>query len=79
VSVQVKLDVPPTMTHASLACGRLQATLQPPQLESVLRGRSQPLPAASSQSSQPVSQLVISQVPVAQLGPPCAVEQVRPH
>ena len=75
----MKLDVPATMTHASLACGRLQATLQPPQLVSVLSGRSQPLPAASSQSSQPASQLVTSQVPVPQLGLPCGVEQPRPH
>ena len=79
MSVQLKLDVPPTMTHASLACGRLQATLQPPQLESVLSGRSQPLPAPLSQSSQPASQLVISQLPVAQLGLPCGVEQALPH
>jgi hypothetical protein len=73
VSVQVPV------AHDSLAFGRLQATLQPPQLVSVFRGRSQPLPAVLSQSSQPASQFVTSQVPEAQLGVPCAVLHERPH
>ena len=73
VSVQVPV------AHDSLAFARLHGTPQPPQLVRVLSGISQPLPGVSSQSSQPLSQVVTWQVPVAQLGVPCAVLHERPH
>jgi hypothetical protein len=73
--VSVHVPVP----HDSLARGRLHITPQPPQLVSVFSGTSQPLVGELSQSSQPASQVVISHEPVAQLGLPCGVEQVRPH
>ena len=73
VSVQVPV------AHDSLAFGKLQPTPQPPQSLNVLRDLSQPLPGELSQSSQPASQLVISQVPVSQLGVPCGVLHELPH
>jgi hypothetical protein len=74
-AVSVHVPVP----HDSLACGRLHITPQPPQSLSVFSGRSQPLVGELSQSSQPASQVVISHEPVAQLGTPCGVEQLRPQ
>ena len=64
----VSVHVP--VAHDSLAFARLHGTPQPPQLVRVLSGVSQPLPGTSSQSSQPLSQVVTWQVPVAQLGVP---------
>ena len=59
------------VAHDSVAFARSQTMPQPPQCELfVLVLVSQPLPGKSSQSSQPVSQVVTWQVPVAQLGVP---------
>jgi hypothetical protein len=73
----VSVHVP--VAQDSLAFARLQGTPQPPQLVRVFSGVSHPLPGASSQSSQPLSQVVTWQLPVAQLGVPCAVLHERPH
>ena len=73
--VSVQVPVP----HDSLALARLHGTSQPPQSASVRSDVSQPFPAEPSQSSQPASQLATRQVPVAQLGVPCAVVQVWPQ
>ena len=73
--VSVQAPVP----HDSLACGRLHATLHPPQSVRVVSDRSQPFDTWLSQLSQPVSQRETAHEPVAQLGVPWAVEQVRPQ
>jgi hypothetical protein len=77
VSHVVSVHVP--VPHDSLALARLHGTSQPPQSESVRSEVSQPFVGESSQSSQPVSQPVTWQLPVAQLGVPCAVVHVRPQ
>lgn len=52
---------------------------QPPQLETVLRGDSQPLPCPPSQLPNPGSQLITMHAPVAHVGVALGVEQEVPQ
>jgi hypothetical protein len=55
------------LPQVAVACARLQAVPQPPQLASVLSGVSQPFGCPPLQSPNPGVHIVIRQTPVAQL------------
>jgi hypothetical protein len=67
------------VAHVAVACARAQAAPQAPQLASVLRVASQPLPSVPSQFPYPPLQDPIAHEPVAHVAVAFTREQGVPH